>query len=413
MMKSRCLQIGDLVVDPPFILAPMAGYTNSPFRRLCRRYGCGLVFTEMVTAEGVSRRSPPTMHYLETRPEEEPIAAHLYGSDPDGLAEAARVVESLGRFSLIDINCGCPVPKITRKGAGAALMKDPGRIREIVREVSRAVSLPVTVKTRLGLSPDRGGILEILEAVEEGGGKALFLHGRFAGDRHGGPADWEAIARVKEASSIPVIGNGGIAAAHEAAAAMKRYGVDGVMIGRAALGNPWIFEECRCLRSGKPFTPPTDEERRRVIAEHLKMLYRHLLGEARLRRYPESNAGNAACREFYGHLARYLAGRTGLGELKKSIALKKSIEDLLADVDSLLGTRYNRRWRNATKRSVTQHQRGETPMEVSASALTSSRSRRRLKTSAFAEGRFFHEQFKLFFRKKEKDSWPSNFRIHI
>ncbi|MFH1037120.1 MAG: tRNA-dihydrouridine synthase [PVC group bacterium] len=336
MNSPSPLKIGDLVVEPPFILAPMAGYTQSPFRGICLRFGCGLVFTEVVTAEGVCRRSPPTMHYLATHPEEEPVVAHLYGDSPGALAAAAAVIESLGRFSLIDINCGCPVPKIMRKGAGAALMKDPGKIRDIVREVSRAVTLPVTVKTRLGVSPDRRNIYEILRAVEEGGGKALFLHGRFAGDRHGGPADWEAIGRVKEQSSIPVIGNGGITTAGEAVSALERYGVDGVMIGRAALGNPWLFEECRCLWSGKSFTPPTDEERYRVIAEHLEVLYRHMLEEARIRGRPESRAGAAAGREFYGHLVRYLAGRPGLGDLRKVIAGRGSIEELLADVARLL-----------------------------------------------------------------------------
>ncbi len=330
------MQIGDLVIDPPFILAPMAGYTNSPFRRLCRRFGCGLVFTEVVTAQGVCRRSPPTMHYLATHQEEEPIAAHLYGDSPEVLAEAAAVIESLGRFSLIDINCGCPVPKITRKGAGAALMRDPDKIGRIVEAVSRAVSLPVTIKTRLGLSPGRGNIREILRAVEGGGGKALFLHGRFAGDRHRGPADWEAIKRVTEASSIPVIGNGGVETAEDAVGAMERYGVDGVMIGRAALGNPWLFEECRCRWEGETFTSPTDAERFRVIADHLEMLNRHLIEDARIRRRPEINAGNAACREFYGHLVRYLAGRPGLGELRKNIADANSTERLLAAVSDLM-----------------------------------------------------------------------------
>ncbi len=331
------LKIAGLTLDSPFILAPMAGFTDSAFRRICRRLGAGLVITEMASVEGLRHRSPKTLHYLEAGPEERPVAGHLYGADPDAFVEAAAVAESLGRFDLIDINCGCPVPKIARRGAGAALIEDPGKIGRLVKAVREAGRLPVTVKTRLGTRRGRPRIGEILRAVEGNGGAAIFIHGRWAEDRHRGEADWEAIAEIKRSAAIPVVGNGGIATAGEALEALRRWGVDGVMIGRAAVGNPWIFAQAGSLLEGKTFTPPTPPERFRVIAEHLEGLYRSKVAEARIRRRDPARAGNAACREFYGHLVGYLAGTPGLGELRKRISGMKSPEALLAAVSGLLG----------------------------------------------------------------------------
>ncbi|MEA1927988.1 MAG: tRNA dihydrouridine synthase DusB [Candidatus Auribacterota bacterium] len=336
MNSPPLLKIGNTIISPPFILAPLAGYTKSPFRNICLRFGCGLAFTELVTAEGLLRRAAPTLHYIDTLPDESPVAAHLYGSSPDSLAAAARVVESTGRFSLIDINCGCPVPKIKRRGAGAALMRDPKKIEEIVRAVSRAVDLPVTIKTRIGLDPSRINISEISRAVENGGGKAIFIHGRLASDRHQGPVDWDTIARVKTEVSIPIIGNGGITTADEAIEAIRQYGVDGVMIGRAALGNPWIFQECLCLWEGQPYTPPTDQERFEIITEHLRQLAKFLRDDARTRKRPLDRSEADACRRFYGHLTHYLAGRDGLSDLRKEIAHTPSIDQLLKKTARLL-----------------------------------------------------------------------------
>jgi tRNA-dihydrouridine synthase B len=336
MASLQPLKIADLVIDSPFMLAPMAGFTKSPFRSICLRLGCGLVFTELVTAEGILRHHPRTMHYLETLPEESPIAAHIYGNNPNSMAEAARVIESLDRFSLIDINCGCPVPKIMRRGGGAALMKDPDKIREIVETVSQAVSLPVTVKTRIGLSPDSINISRVARAVEEGGGRAIFIHGRTANNRHNGPADWDTIARIKDEVSIPVIGNGGITTAREAVEAIKQYGVDGVMIGRAAIGNPWLFDECICRWTGRPFTPPTAQERLEVITEHLQKLHKFMLSEARIRNRTLDRSGAATCRHFYGHLVHYLAGHPGLTKLRKEIVQTTSIDKLLKKSARLL-----------------------------------------------------------------------------
>ena len=335
-MNITPLKIRDLTIPIPLCLAPMAGYTRSPFRTICRRFHCGLVFTELVTAEGIVRRQPKTMHYLESVPEERPIAAHIYGSNPDALSGAARVIESLGRFDLIDINCGCPVRKVTRKGAGVALMREPAKIHAIVQAVSQAVSLPVTVKTRLGISRETENISEVAQAVEEGGASALFLHARFASDQHRGPADLGALKRIKEERSIPVIGNGGIAEARHASAMLEQTGVDGVMIGRAAIGNPWIFEEIYCLWSGRPYNPPSDEERRAVIAEHLNRLYDVMIVRDRFRRRRRHTTEEATCQKFRGHLAKYLTGRQGSRKLQKRFLEMDSIEAVIAAVDEIL-----------------------------------------------------------------------------
>jgi len=168
-MKIKPLKIGKLIIEIPVLLAPMAGYTTLPFRDICRKLGSGLSFTEMVPVEGVRRRLPQTMIYLDSSPEERPVGAHIYGSDPDAFAAAAEIIESLGRFDLIDINCGCPVRKITGKGSGAALMREPEKIRTIVEKVLENTSLPVTVKTRTGISPSLVNISEVAQAVEAGG----------------------------------------------------------------------------------------------------------------------------------------------------------------------------------------------------------------------------------------------------
>lgn len=332
------LRIGALTIRVPLCLAPMAGYTRSPFRAICRRLHCGLVFTELVTAEGIVRRQPRTMHYLESLPEERPVAAHIYGSDPDALSGAARVIESLGRFDLIDINCGCPVPKVTRKGAGVALMREPEKIHAIVQAVSQAVSLPVTIKTRLGLSRELANISEVAQAAEEGGARAIFLHARFASEGHSGPVDLETLQRIKQERSIPVIGNGGITKAHHAYEMLQHTGVDGVMIGRAALGNPWIFDEIHCLWSGRPYSPPTNGERKAVIAEHLHRLHDLMLIKDQFRRRRNHTAEQATCRKFRGHLARYLAGMRGTRNLQKDLMEMDSIKAVITAVGDVLNS---------------------------------------------------------------------------
>lgn len=336
-MKITPLKIGNLTIDIPLVLAPMAGYTDAAFRAICRRYHCGLVFTEVVTAEGVLRYQPRTMQYLAAAPEERPVAVQFYGAKPDSLAQAAQVVEAGGQFDLIDINCGCPVRKITKRGAGAALMREPHRIYVIVQAVVQATALPVTVKTRIGLSPDFVNISEVAHAAEEAGARAIFLHGRYASARHAGEADWEMLRRIKAECAVPVIGNGGVAEAHHAAEMMHQTGVDGVMIGRAALGNPWLFAEIYCQWTGKPYTPPTPQERLAVITEHLNHLHELIEREIQSRRKkPRYTSEQAACQKFRAHLVEYLAGQRGLGELKRKLMQIQSKAEIIAAAEYIL-----------------------------------------------------------------------------
>ncbi|OVE74775.1 hypothetical protein BVX97_06355, partial [bacterium E08(2017)] len=185
------------------MLSPMAGYTDSAFRSLCMDNHCGMTYTEVITARGLVHGSKLSQHMLDKTKSEKPIAAHIYGSEPEVMAEAARQIESLNRYDTIDINCGCPVRKIVAKGAGAALMHKPQTIAEIVKAIRGSVSLPVTVKTRLGPTPDNKNISEIAQAVQESGASAIAIHARFTSAKHSGPADWDSLAQIKSELSIP------------------------------------------------------------------------------------------------------------------------------------------------------------------------------------------------------------------
>lgn len=335
-MKIEPLIIGDLTIDIPVLLAPMAGYTTPPFRRICRKLGSGLCFTEMVPVEGIKRRLPQTMVYLESTPRERPLGAHIYGTDPEVFAQAARVIESLGRFDLIDINCGCPARKIAGKGAGVALMKEPEKIRSIVRSTVEASSLPVTVKTRIGISRDSGDIREVARAIEDGGASAITIHARLASQRHSGPVNYEALRQIKAERSIPVIGNGGIKDAQYAEEMLSRTGVDGLMIGQGAIGNPWIFREIGCYLTGKWYTPPSASELMEVIAEHLRGLHDLMQIKNALRKRPNTHRERLTCEAFRGHLRRYLRGMKGTKRLQGDLMRHESIEDLIFAVNEIL-----------------------------------------------------------------------------
>ncbi len=332
-MKLQPLILGTLVIDLPVVLAPMAGYTDYVFRSICRKHHCPLTLTEVVNAEGTIRQGRQTLNLLETDPGERPVGAHIYGADPDRLALAAAIIEKMNRFDFIDINCGCPVPKIVRKGAGAALMGNPDKIKQIVNTVKTAVSLPVTVKTRIGLSPDKKNIHEVARAVEEGGGSAIFIHARFASQRHNGTADWETLARVKSERSIPVIGNGGISCPDDVFRMIDQTGVDGVMIGRAAVGNPWLFDEIFCRATGRPWTGHSTEEHRTVIKEHLEELVLLKQKELRYRKKSATPADQAAALHFRAHLHQYLRGFRGWPEVRSQLNTMHRVEDILKAVD--------------------------------------------------------------------------------
>jgi len=267
---------------------------------------------------------------LATEPDERPVAAHLYGHDPETFARAAAMVEEQGGFDLIDINAGCPVPKVVARGAGAGLLKDPRRLFAIIRAVRAVVSLPVTVKTRVGWSERDPNLLDFARGIEDAGASALALHARPTKARHSGEADWEAIAVVKQAVRIPVIGNGGIRDAKTALARRRDSGVDAIMIARGALGNPWIFSAIRAGLEGLPFTPPDLTQRREAALRHLAGLIRLAEQETAWRRRARFDPETAGARRFRGHLCQYFTGMPGVTEMRRRLNDVQSAADIEA-----------------------------------------------------------------------------------
>ena len=329
------MQIGSITTGTPFFLAPMAGYTDAAFRSVCKDYGCSLVYTEVAVAQGLMRDSKPSWHLLETVPGERPVAGHIYGSDPDVMAKTAAMIEASGRFDLIDINCGCPVRKIVAKGAGAALIRSPEQIGKIVRAVSAAVTIPVTVKTRIGFDPGVERITEIAEAAEAEGAAAIAIHGRYAAHHHKGEADWEMIARIKSERSIPVIGNGGVMTAADALRRMDESGVDGVMIARGAVGRPWIFDDIARLQRGEPIAERSLPELREVIMKHVERLVALKEKEALYRRKNSFLVDRGAAMHFRCHLVQYLSGFADWADIRRRLNALTSTADVLDVVDQV------------------------------------------------------------------------------
>jgi nifR3 family TIM-barrel protein len=332
------VQIGSLRIAWPVFLAPMAGYTDGAFRSLCLEQGCGAVVTEMVSAQGLIRHHARTEHYLDTWGDEHPIGAQLYGSDPAVMAAAAAKVAGLRRFDFLDINAGCPMPKIRNRGDGAGLMRAPAKLAEIVRQVKAAVAgaLPVTVKTRIGWDADSVNVLETTAAAESAGAEAIFLHARVASVRHSGPADWDLIAATKRARHIPVIGNGGVKIAADVFRMAQATGVDGVMIGRPALGNPWLFRDIRDAAAGRELRRPAVEDIRAAIHEHLRREL-DLMGR-RGKRELKRGAELTACLVLRAHLVRYLRGFRGFGALAQTLEERVDAATLRQRVDEVLAT---------------------------------------------------------------------------
>ena len=240
------LQIADLTLASPFILAPLAGYTDLPFRRLCREFGAGLVVSEMISCHGLVYQQANTLAMLASNPAERPVSFQLFGADPAIMGQAAALLSTF-HPDLIDINMGCPVKKVTKRGAGAALMQDPQLAKAIIVSVIKNSSVPVTVKTRIGVDSQQISAVAFARMAEDAGAAALTIHGRTWAQGFTGIADWEVIAQVKQAVAIPVIGNGDIHSHAQGLEMMRQTGCDGIMIGRAALGNPWVFSP-----DGKP-----------------------------------------------------------------------------------------------------------------------------------------------------------------
>ena len=277
------LRIGALTLAGPLVLAPMAGHTETCARRLARRLGADLVVTEMVSAAGIVRRCKRTLSMLASHPEEQPLGVQIFGASPDEMAEAARIAEGHGA-ALIDINLGCPARKVCRNGAGAALLLEPADVARIVSAVRQAVSCPVTVKTRLGWDARRLSVLEIGRIAETSGADAIALHPRTRAQGFRGAADWYWVERLRRERGIPVIGSGDIESPEQARAVLDRGLCDGVMIGRAARGNPWLFSRSRALLAGAPARPPSRSERLEGILLHQEWLQSHYGREDGFRR---------------------------------------------------------------------------------------------------------------------------------
>ncbi len=293
------MKIGDLTVRQGALLAPLCGVTTRPFRKICRRMGAAVVYSETISAEGLGRMNEKTLELVRFDPEERPMGIQIFGSDPHRIALAARIVEDLVRPDLIDLNFGCPVPKFVRHDRGAALLKDTGRIGEIVAAVVKSVSLPVTAKMRAGW--DEGNIVarEVARIVEGEGAAALTVHGRTRSQGYTGRANWEWIADAACAVSIPVIGNGDVSCGADAVRRMEESGCAAVMIGRGAIGNPWIFRSVAALlATGKETGPPSASERLAVCLEHLDL---QLADRGELK----------GIREFRRHLSAYSRGLPG------------------------------------------------------------------------------------------------------
>ena len=336
-MNLKPLQFGNVTLDFPVVLAPMAGYTDAAFRSICKEQGAGACYTEVTSAEGIRRDSRKTFQLLKVSELDHPIAGHIFGKSVDAMVEASQYIEQLGCFDWIDLNCGCPVKKVVRRGAGAALMKEPEEIGEMVRAVKKAVSLPVTVKTRIGFSPAFPDHLTIAKIVEDAGADMIAVHGRFACNFHKDDADWEKLGEIKQALKIPVIGNGGVFAPEDATEMVRVSGVDGVMVGRGAVGNPWLFDQISKQWNHEPVEVPTLEDRREVIEAHLLRVVELSLSTADIRRRKvDFDPVEAACMHFRPHLAQYLKGLRGRRGLLQQLNELKTVEDILNAVDAVM-----------------------------------------------------------------------------
>ena len=315
----KTLTIGNVELPNRYVLAPMAGVTDLPFRLLCKEQGAGLLCMEMISAKALQYKNKNTKALLAIDPREYPVSLQLFGEDPDIISEQAKRIEELP-FQILDINMGCPVPKVVRNGEGSALMKDPKRIYDIVYKTARAIKKPVTIKIRKGFDDTCINAPEIAKVAEEAGAAAIAVHGRTREQYYSGNADWEIIRKVKEAVKIPVIGNGDVTSGQKALDMFEQTGCDGVMIARGAQGNPWIFSEMiEHERTGRIPSRPTNEEIRKMMLRHAKLQLQYK-GEY------------LGIREMRKHVAWYTKGLPGSAKLREEINRVESyaeLEDLL------------------------------------------------------------------------------------
>jgi len=318
------LTIGNVTLDNNIILAPMAGVSDLPFRLLCRELGAGLVCMEMVSAKAIYYNNKNTDTLMEIHPEEGPASLQLFGSDPVIISEMAKRIEERP-FAFLDINMGCPVPKVVNNGEGSALMKNPKLVEEILSSLVKAVKKPVTVKIRKGFDDNNVNAVEIAKIAEGCGVAAVAVHGRTREQYYSGHADWDIIARVKDAVNIPVIGNGDVTSPQAAEELIKQTGCDGVMIGRGAQGNPWIFREVtQYLENGELVASPTNQEKKELILRHAALQL-------------EYKGEYTGVREMRKHLAWYTVGLPHSARFRQMINTMETMDELLAGVEQIFG----------------------------------------------------------------------------
>jgi len=321
---AKPLHIGGLELTVPVVLAPMAGITNTAFRRLCREYGAGLYVSEMITSRALVERTPESMRLIRHHESETPRSIQLYGVDPKTVREAVTMLVAEDRADHIDLNFGCPVPKVTRKGGGAALPWKLDLFREIVEgAVTAAGDRPLTIKMRKGIDPDHLTYLEAGRIAEGAGVGSIALHARTASEFYSGHADWSAIAKLKEAiTDVPVLGNGDIWSAEDALRMVAETGCDGVVVGRGCLGKPWLFGDlAAAFQGGVLKAEPTLGEVARAYRRHAELLVEFFEDEAR------------ACRDIRKHVAWYFKGYAVGGETRAALAMSSSLDE----IDQLLG----------------------------------------------------------------------------
>lgn len=332
------MRIGSIELSSPFVVAPMAGMTDTAFRRLVKRNGgCGLVVSEMVSSEGLVRGIDRTLEYAEYTEEERPVAIQIFGGDPAKMAEAARVVEGLGA-DVVDVNMGCPVPKIAKHQAGCGLMRDPAHAASIIAAMTKAVSIPVTVKMRAGWNDETRNAPELASRVEEAGAAAVTIHGRTAAQSYSGSADWNLVAEIAQRLTIPVFGSGDCVEPEQVLQRMA-LGVSGVLVGRGVLRNPWILGQAADLVAGRPPRPVTNRDRGSFLLEYIDLLlddgaderegFRHRAGETPSSR-PARSRDRWVVNKVRALCAWYSRGVEGGPALRSRVNTTQTVEEMRA-----------------------------------------------------------------------------------
>lgn len=322
-MKKKTLNIGGLQLDTPFVLAPLAGITDKAMRSLCAKHGASLVYTEMVSGKGLWYGDRKSRKLLEIGDDEGPVAFQLFGSDPEVMAFAAKDLRDEAN-PILDLNVGCPVPKIVKNGEGSALLKNLDLLYDIVESMVKNAGKPVTAKIRMGFEKGQNTAVETAKALEAAGASAVAVHGRTREQYYEGKADWQVIADVKAAVSVPVIGNGDVMTGKDAVDMLEQTGCDGVMIARGALGNPWIFSEAAALWKEEELPkPPTDEQRLRMLIKHLDMII-------------EDKGERIAVREIRKHVGWYIKGMHGAAAFRRQVNQIDDAQQMKAAINSFI-----------------------------------------------------------------------------